>query len=145
MTEEVTATVEVDAPADAVWEVLTSPAGWPAWTDSVTEAELLDERFGLGARVRVVQPGLRPAVWTVTDLEEGRAFTWTSRSPGVLTTASHVLLPAGPGRTELRLHLHHDGFLASLVHRLLGARTRRYVEMEARGLKAAAEARTPTP
>lgn len=141
MDNEVVTTVEIDAPVDAVWEVLTAPDRWPEWTASMTEVELLDDRFGPGARVRTVQPRLRPAVWTVTDFRTEEGFTWTSRSPGVTTTGEHVLVPAGPDRTQLRLRLWHEGALAGLAHLLFGARTRRYVALEADGLKRAAEQR----
>ncbi|WP_324651789.1 SRPBCC family protein [Georgenia sp. H159] len=141
MDTEAMTTTEVEAPVGEVWAVLTAPDRWPTWTASMDEVELLDGRFGPGARVRVVQPRLRPAVWTVTDYDEGSRFTWTSTSPGVTTTGEHVLVPVGPDRTELRLRLRHEGPLAWLAHLLFGSRTRRYVALEADGLKRAAEQR----
>lgn len=141
MKTEVMTTVEIDAPGGLVWEVLTAPDQWPRWTASMDEVEMLDRRFGPGARVRTVQPRLRPAVWTVTDYRPQEGFTWTTRSPGVTTTGEHDLLPIGADRTRLRLRLRHHGALAWVAHLLFSARTRRYVALEADGLKRAAEQR----
>lgn len=139
MGREFTATVEIDAPQEAVWEVLAAPELWPRWTTSMTQVTVLDGKFGHGTQVRTVQPGLRPAVWTVTEFRPGNRFTWTSRAPGVTTTGEHVVIPIDPDRTRLSLRLWHSGGLARVVSLLFGKRTRRYVALEADGLKHASE------
>lgn len=139
MKPEFTTTVEINAPCNAVWEVLATPELWPRWTTSMTQVAMLDGKFGDGAQVRTIQPGLRPAVWTVTEFRPGTGFTWTSRAPGVTTTGEHVVIPMSTDRTRLRLRLWHSGALARVVYLLFGGRTRRYVTLEAEGLKQAAE------
>jgi uncharacterized protein YndB with AHSA1/START domain len=128
--------VEIAAAPAAVWAVLTDVQGWRRWTRSV---ELVRRReqgrpFGAGSEAWVKQPRLPGAVWRVTRYEAGRGFTWESRSPGVRTVADHRLSPAGDG-TELTLELRQQGPLAPLAGLLLGGLTRRYLAMEATGLK----------
>lgn len=141
MNVEIEVVTEVDAPAHAVWEVLAAPESWPRWTDSMDAVDLLDGGdLDLGARARIVQPRMRPAVWTVTHLEPGVSFTWQSRVPGVTTTGTHTVTPVRTGRSLLTLGLQQSGPLAPLVHRLVGARTRRYMEQEAAGIRQASAA-----
>lgn len=133
--------IEVDASPATVWEVLDAPERWPEWTTSMTEVTLLDGRLGRGARVRIAQPGMRPAVWSVTDHRAGEGFTWVTRVPGVETTGEHLLTPLPAGRTRLTLRLRQRGVLAGVVDRLIGDRTRRYIALEAEGIGRAAEQR----
>lgn len=134
--------VEVDAAPAVLWEVLAHPQGWPEWTASIDSVEMLDAGLALGSRVRISQPGMRPLVWTVSEFEPGHVFTWTSTVGGVTTVGSHTVSALdGGGRSRLALGLTQRGALAPLVGLLLGRRTRRYVGLEAAGLKSAAEDR----
>lgn len=67
MGNEVSRTVETDAPSSAAWGVLAAPERWPQWTTSMDAVDLLDGRFGPGARVRIRQLRIRTAVWTVIE------------------------------------------------------------------------------
>lgn len=131
---------DVRAGADRLWSVLADPVAWPRWTESMREVQLLDGSLAVGSRVRIVQPRLQPMVWTVTELVPGRELTWTASAPGVVTTGTHSVRSRPDGTAVLRLGLVQRGVLAPVVGLLLGRRTRRYVELEADGLCAAAEA-----
>lgn len=138
----VTTEVEVDAAPAVLWAVLARPQAWPEWTASIDSVETLDAGLGLGSRVRISQPGMRPLVWTVSEFEPGQAFTWTSSVGGVTTVASHTVGALDGGRrSRLLLELTQRGPLAPLVGLLLGRKTRRYVDLETAGLKTAAEDR----
>jgi hypothetical protein len=80
-------------------------------------------------------------VWQVTEVEEGRSFTWVASSPGVRTVARHAVDADPEGGSRLTLTLEQEGPLAGLVGLLMGRQTRRYVRTEAAGLAAAAEER----
>ncbi|CAG6396596.1 SRPBCC family protein [Streptomyces cocklensis] len=131
----------VDAPAPRVWQVLTEVEHWPELTASMTSVRGLDgPRPVLGARFEVRQPRLRRAVWTVTRLDEGTAFDWESRAPGVLSRGTHLLEPDGSA-TRLTLAIDQTGILAWPIALLAGTMIRRYVAMEARGIAAASTRR----
>jgi len=135
-------TVTIDASPEEVWAVLADVERWPEWTASITSVEPLDggSAFGAGSRAQVKQPGFPAATWTVTDWAPGKDFTWTARAAGVTTVADHELAAQPDGTTTVTLRLRQSGPLAGLVALLFGSRTRRYVGMEAQGLKARTEA-----
>jgi uncharacterized membrane protein len=133
--------IDIGAPRERVWAVMSDVARWPEWTASVASVELLDERpFGVGSRARVRQPRLPVAVWTVTAFEAGRSFEWQSVAPGVKSVAVHRVDAAGDGSTRASLAIAWSGPLAFLIRLFYGKLSRRYVEMEARGLKQRSEA-----
>jgi uncharacterized protein YndB with AHSA1/START domain len=133
-------TVEIAAPPEAVWRVLEDVEAWPTWTASMTSVSR--ERTGplaVGERVRVKQPRLPATDWTVTDVTPPRSFTWTAKGLGVRTRAGHVIEPAGDGRVVVTLTLDQGGPIGEVVGRLGGGVVRRYLDMEAAGLKARSE------
>ncbi len=128
-------TAAVAAPAEAVWEALIDVERWPTWTRSMRRVQRLDDgALAVGSRVRIKQPRLVPVVWTVTELDPGRSFTWQAEGAGVRSEASHEVRAMGAGTSEVRLTFDQAGPLSPMVGALLGRLTRRYVRMEAEGL-----------
>lgn len=131
--------VTVAAPPERVWQVVTDVERWPELTASMTSVRGLDGPApAVGSRFAVRQPRLRPAVWTVTELAENTALVWENSAPGVRSRAGHLLEPAGGG-TLLTLTLDQTGVLAWPFGLLLGSTVRRYMGMEADGLKSRSE------
>ncbi|OIV39063.1 hypothetical protein BIV57_02210 [Mangrovactinospora gilvigrisea] len=140
------ASVEIDAPAATVWRVLTQVEHAPEWTPSMRSVrrEDADAPLAVGSSARVKQPRLPAAVWRVTELDEGHAFTWESRAGGVVTVAGHEISakePAGP--VVVRLTIRQSGPLAGAARLFYGPMIQRYITAEAAGLKARCEADTP--
>jgi carbon monoxide dehydrogenase subunit G len=131
--------IEIAATPARVWEVYSDVERWHEWTDSITSVELLDGPLRVGARARVRQPKLPVAVWSVTEYDEGRSFTWVSGAPGLRTTGTHLVEPSGDGARAVA-RLDQEGLLGGLVGRLSKGLTERYLAMEAAGLKARSEA-----
>jgi hypothetical protein len=132
--------ITVHAPIGRVWDVYADVERWPAWTASVTTLELLDgPGLRLGARARIKQPRFPRLVWTVTDIEPGASWTWVSRSPGATTTATHRLTAVDPTTTRVDQTIEQTGVVGALVGRLAVRLTRRYLAMEAAGLRTRAE------
>lgn len=133
--------VEIAAPPEDVWAVLSDVEQWPEWAESMSQVELVDRPQLTGsARVRISQPGMLPAVWTVTEFEQGRSFTWVSHILSVSSTAVHTIEPgAEDGTSVVTLTFTQSGLLSGLIGRLLGGKIRRYVQMEADGLRSRVE------
>ena len=141
-TDEIT----VDAPIERVWDVYSDVAQWPAWTASVTEVHLLDgDRLTLGGRARIKQPRLPEVEWTVTAIDPGMSWTWVTRSSGAVTTATHELRAVDSRTTHVTQTVEQAGSLGSLVGWITRRLTRRYLAMEAAGLKQRSEAGATTP
>ena len=127
---------------EIVWERISNVVAWPVWLPTVSSVTPLDANsLQLGARFRVTQPKLRPAIWRVTDLQPGRAFVWQSGAPGLAMEATHVVRPTGPTDCELTLEFRFSGLIAPLVALFAGAITQRYIETEAATCKTLAENR----
>ena len=131
---------EIDAPVAVVWDVFSDVERWPEWTASVTRLEALDSRELLvGNRFQIKQPRMPKLVWEVTEVTPGASWTWVQRSPGGLTVARHDVIPGGDGRTRIHQRLEQRGPVGALVGLLMRSMTRRYLDLEAEGLKARCE------
>ncbi|MDT0381559.1 SRPBCC family protein [Streptomyces sp. DSM 42041] len=140
----VTTQVGIDAPPERVWEVLTAVGDWPDFVPTVDRLTVeTPGPLGHGSRARIKQPGMPALRWRVTAFEAGASFAWTARGGGVTTTGGHRVAPRPGGGSLLELSIDQRGPLAPLVRAVFGARTRRYVETEARSVKARAEATPP--
>lgn len=134
-----TTSIEIGAPADHVFDVMTGVERWHEWTPSITSIRRLDQGpFGIGSKAMVRQPRLPPAVWKVTAIAPGRSFTWVSRAPGIQVTGIHTVDPMTTG-SRATLTVIYEGLLGALFARLTQAITERYIGYEARGLKARSE------
>lgn len=133
MRHEVTTTV--DAPADQVWRTVEDVEKWPEWTPTMTEIRRLDDGdLRVGSRVEIRQPKQPVRTWTVTELTEGRSFTWTSTGRGMRLSADHVVTTDN-GTTLVELTFSVAGPLAPLAA-LAGKAVRTAVDTEAASLKA---------
>jgi len=131
--------VDISAPQDRVWHVMSDVARWHEWTPSVTSIKRLDDGpFVVGSRAVIRQPKFPPALWTATAIEPGKSFTWVSTAPGVRVVAHHWVQPTVNGsRATLSLDL--QGLFGGLLGWLTAGITERYLAFEAEGLKARSE------
>jgi hypothetical protein len=143
---EYTVSVDIHASPERIWSELIDVERWPEWTKSVTRVERLEVGpFGLGSRARVKQPKLPPLVWTVTDFQPEQAFTWTASSSGITSVGEHWLRPGDAQTCTVTLAIRQSGPLAPIVGLLTSGLTRRYVNIEAQGLKQRCEAGSMAP
>jgi hypothetical protein len=82
---------------------------------------------------------MQKLTWQVTEIDAPSSWTWVQRSPGVRVIARHFVIPQPAGRTLVRQQLDQGGALGALVGRLMVKKTKRFLEMEAQGLKARSE------
>ena len=101
----------------------------------------IDGPLAIGAIVRIRQPKLAAARWTVTALDPGRSFSWESTAPGLHTVAHHTVSAIDDTTSRLVLSIEQTGPIGRLFGLVYGGLARRYVQMEADGLAAEAARR----
>lgn len=125
----------IDAPAEEVWHAVRDVERWSDWTPTVTEIRVHDgDELRVGSVATVRQPKQPAREWTVTELVDGRSFTWTSRGPGLRFSAEHAVTTVD-GRTTVELTFGVAGPLAPLANLLAAKAIRWAVDTEAASLK----------
>ena len=132
--------IDIDAPQQRVWEVLSAIEGWPQYIETVDIVELLTPApITKGSRVRLKQPKLPEGTWDITVWDAPSYFEWTQKTGGITSVAGHRVEGLGEGRARLTLTLDMRGFLIPIMTLFYRKLTTRYMNLEAEGMKRAAE------
>lgn len=141
-------TIDIAAPPAQVWSVLSRVTDWPLWTPTMRSVTPTNPQATgdpvPGQSYKVVQPKLRPAIYTITSLTPQKEFTWQTRQPGLRIIAGHRITGEANG-TRVTLTIEFTGLLAGLVWPFVRRITRDYLTQEARSLKARVENTNPEP
>ena len=133
-------TIEIDAPQQRVWDVLSDLEAWPRRIETVDVVELLTTApITKGSQVRLKQPKLPEGTWDITVWDAPSYFEWTQKTGGMTSVAGHRVEALGEGRARLTLTLDMRGFLIPVVALFYKGLTNRYMNLEAEGMKRAAE------
>lgn len=130
--------IEIAAPPDAIWEVLTAFEGWPSWLRDVKSMSI-DGPVAPGTVFRwKAGPG------TITSklerVERPRLIAWTGRTFGI--HAIHFWhLETRDGATFVRTEESYDGLVASLLRGSLQKTLDRALDDGLQDLKAEVERR----
>jgi uncharacterized protein YndB with AHSA1/START domain len=129
--------VEINAPSERVWAVLSDVERWPAWTPTTTSVVMeTPPPFAVGSRATLELRGQKqPSVWEVTELTPGRSFTREMRAgPGLRVVAGHVIEPLATG-CRVTLSIVARGPLSLPVRPFIERMSADNVETEAASLK----------
>lgn len=133
--------IDIYASTAVVWGILHNVTEWPSWTSTVTSVRPRgDTRLVDGAMFDVRQPGVPTATYVVKSCISEKSFMWESRAVGLRNSADHVLEDLGNGSCRLTLTFTTEGRIAAAAWLFTGRRIRKFVDVEARSLKLAAEA-----
>jgi uncharacterized membrane protein len=132
--------IDIDAPQKRVWEVLSALEAWPQRIETVDVVELLTPGpITQGSRVRLKQPKLAEGTWDITVWDPPSYFEWRQKTGGITSVAGHRVEALGEGRSRLTLTLDMRGFLIPIIALFYRKLTNRYMNLEAQGMKRAAE------
>ena len=132
--------IEIDAPQERVWDVLSDLEAWPRRIETVDSVELLTQApLTKGGRVRLKQPKLPEGTWDITAWDAPSYFEWTQKEAGTTTVAGHRVEALGEGRARLTLTLDMRGLLIPIMTLFYRKLTNDYMDLEAEGMKRAAE------
>lgn len=82
----------IDAPAEALWHLLTDTEQWPLWGPSIRRVEADERMIELGSKGRVITVVGLALPFEITEFEEGSSWTW--QVAGLPATA-HDVAPRG--------------------------------------------------
>jgi hypothetical protein len=123
MSKELISSIDIEAPAEKVWELLIDVTAYPTWNPFITRAEGPVEVGGrLTLRMQPVSGSavtLRP---TVVEVVQGHRLRWQGRlAVRGLLDADHlfILEPHGATRSRLVQREHFRGLLVPFVQRSL--------------------------
>jgi uncharacterized membrane protein len=132
--------IEIDAPQQRVWDVLSDLEAWPQRVETVDTVELVTPApLSKGSRVRLKQPKLPEGTWDITVWNAPSFFEWTQKSGGATIVAGHRVEALGEGRARLTLTIDMRGLLIPIIGRFYKKLTNDYMNLEAEGMKRAAE------
>lgn len=143
MTFRLDHTLEIDAPSDLVWEVLTDFERYGEWNPFVVACRTtLVPGESIEMRVHVFRAFAQPQTETILSHEPGRAFSYGLADPplgAIGSLRSHRVVPQGEGRTRYESKFELHGWLAPAVRIALGRSLRRGFGEMAVALAARAE------
>jgi hypothetical protein len=138
-----TASLDIDAPVEVVWGVLTDFARYGEWNHFTSRVECSGE---LGSRVvmRVCFPGGKPfrQVEHLNVFEAPHRLAWGMHmvaAPILVANRYQLLEPLGPARTRYSTIDYLSGLLAPVVKHLYAESMRAGFALAAEGLKARSE------
>lgn len=131
--------IDIDAPQERVWEVLSDFEGWPRRIETVDVVEVLTPApVAIGSRIFLKQPKLPDSTWDITVWDAPSYFEMGQKSGGMTTVAGHRVEVLEEGRSRLTLSLDMRGLMIPVAALFKGL-TNRYMTLEAQGMKRAAE------
>jgi uncharacterized protein YndB with AHSA1/START domain len=132
--------VEVAAPRELVWDVLTDIAAWPTW--SRVKSASLTGPLAAGTVFRW-KDGAATITSTLRQVEPPHVIAWTGSSFGIKAIHVHRL-EDGAGTTVVRSEELWDGLLVRLLRRRMATFLQKAVDSGLQRLKAEAERRAAT-
>ena len=137
------AEVEIDAPAERVWQIVSDFGRYADWNPFIVRA-MGEPRVGERLAISIAAPGMKPVSFRprVLDIEPERLIRWKGelKLPG-LFDRRHALIvdPLGDGRSRFTTHEDVSGILLPFAGKVMTASQRGF-ELMARALKERAEA-----
>jgi hypothetical protein len=136
---QVIETFSTTANPETIWQILADVSHWKDWTPTILDiTPLTGENLQVGARYRVSQPEIKPAIYEVTACGPNEGFTWVQKMPGGGLFASHTIR-VKDGSTNVELSFFSQGLLAAAASTLFSGKIRKLVSTEARCLKEKAQ------
>lgn len=137
------AAVDIDAPAERVWQVVGDFGRYPDWNPFIVRAAG-EPRVGERLHITIAAPGMKPLSFRprVLDYEQGRLIRWKGefKLPG-LFDGRHALIvdPLDGGRSRFTTHEDVTGILLPFVGKVMAASQQGF-DLMARAVKERAEA-----
>ena len=134
--------IEIAAPPEVVWDVLTAFARWPSWNPEIKSMSVKGP-VAIGSTFRW-KAGPGTITSTIQRLEPPRLVAWSGKTMGI-TAVDVFRLERRDGTTLVREEESWDGLVARVLRRSLQRTLDRSLESGLRHLKAESERRISQP
>jgi len=125
----------ISSSPEQIFKVLADVIHWNQWTKSVLDISFVEhDTLKVGAKIKVLQAKLPPAIWTITEISENKSLTWEKRSFGLRMIANHTIQESNEG-AFVKLQIIYQRFMARFFYKLSSVLTNKYMTMEITGLK----------
>jgi uncharacterized protein YndB with AHSA1/START domain len=132
--------LEIGAPVEAVWDVLTAIDGWPGWNRDVKWVSIEGPAVeGTSFRWKAGPSTIRS---TIVSVERPRLIAWTGKTLGIKAVHVWRLEPRNGG-TLLRTEESYEGLVSRILRRSLQKTLDKALADGAAYLKAEAEKTSP--
>jgi hypothetical protein len=147
MPRQLKAEIEIQAPAERVWEVLTDFGAYHEWNPFIEHAAG-EPVPGQRLELRMRLPGRRPTTFRpeVLEADSGRGLRWLGRLlvPGLFDGEHRFTIePTGAGRVRLTQLEEFRGLLAPLLLAMIAKPSEESFQRMNQALKARAEQPAP--
>ena len=146
-TKEIRTEIEIEAPAERVWSIITDLPAFERWNPFIVRGE---GEVAAGSKVRVTMhpPGHRRSTFkpTIVDVEPGRSYRWLGHlGPSGIFDGEHAheVEPLGSDRCRYVQSERFQGILVPMLGAMLRDSERGFRAMNA-ALKKLAESSAPT-
>ena len=119
------ASIDIDAPAEQVWRVVTDFARYPEWNPFIVRAAG-EQRVGGRLELTITAPDVRAVTFRprVLDLEPGRLIRWKGKLlvPGLFDGRHSLMVePLDDGRSRFTTHEEVSGILVPVLGKVMRA------------------------
>ena len=135
--------IDIDAPPDRVWSILTDFEAYPAWNPFITSIEG-ETRVGGRLKAQLSPPNGKAMTFkpTVQVFEEGSELTWLGRvlMPGIFDGRHTLRVEARGDGSRFIQRERFTGIISGLLMRFIGEDTEKGFHLMNEALKERAEA-----
>ncbi len=112
--------VEVDAPAQAIWEQIIDVASWPSWKPFIKSSKIKGyDHLGNGGKfsmsIMAAGPAAVPITATVCDFDAPNLLAWEGGVPGIFRAKHSFEFKEAGGKTIVTTKEVFNGILVGLV------------------------------
>lgn len=118
--------MEINAPAEKIWDQLIDLHKWPEWKSFIKDTWSKDDALSMGTRfkMKIAVKGLAPTLSaTICDFNPPKSLVWAGGAKGIMSAEHGFTLDEKDGKTVVTSWEEFSGVLVGLILLVLGKKT----------------------